>query len=85
MHGQVVYLRKSCRPYADLVTSRKAKANNIFAVLNNHFRGQAVANALELQHTLIGLVSEVPETLREAYPALKSMTTGATPTQTPLF
>ena len=53
---------------------RKTKANNVFAILNNHFRGQAVANALELQHELTGATPAVPETLREAYPALKAVT-----------
>ena len=52
---------------------RKAKAS-VFAVLNNHFRGQAVANALELQHDLTGAAPEVPETLREAYPTLNAVT-----------
>jgi uncharacterized protein YecE (DUF72 family) len=53
---------------------RKVKATNVFAILNNHFRGQAVANALELQHDLIGAAPAVPETLRDAYPALKAVT-----------
>jgi uncharacterized protein YecE (DUF72 family) len=53
---------------------RKAKAKNVFAVLNNHFRGKAVANALELQHELSGATPEVPDTLRETYPALKAVT-----------
>ncbi|MGH9364690.1 MAG: DUF72 domain-containing protein, partial [Thermoanaerobaculia bacterium] len=52
----------------------KAQTKNVFAILNNHFRGQAVANALELQHALTGAVPEAPETLREAYPALKAVT-----------
>lgn len=53
---------------------RKTKAKNVFAILNNHFRGQAVANALELQHALTGATAAAPETLREAYPALAAIT-----------
>ncbi|HEV2064332.1 MAG TPA: DUF72 domain-containing protein [Thermoanaerobaculia bacterium] len=53
---------------------RKARAKNVFAILNNHFRGQAAANALELQHALTGAALAVPETLREAYPALAAIT-----------
>ena len=39
---------------------RKARAKNVFAILNNHFRGQAVANALELQHALVGAAPPYP-------------------------
>ena len=64
---------------------RKAKANTVFAILNNHFRGQAVANALELQHDLTGAAPAVPETLREAYPALKAVTAASGASQKRLF
>jgi uncharacterized protein YecE (DUF72 family) len=46
----------------------------VTAILNNHFRGQAVANAIQLQHLLTGEVVAAPETLRAAYPALASIT-----------
>jgi uncharacterized protein YecE (DUF72 family) len=46
----------------------------VTAILNNHFRGQAVANAIQLQHLLTGEVVAAPETLRAAYPALGSIT-----------
>ncbi len=53
----------------------KVSARNVFAILNNHFRGQAVSNALELQHTLTAATPAVPETLRAAFPALAAVTT----------
>jgi hypothetical protein len=46
----------------------------VYAVLNNHFRGQAVANALELQAALLGETREVPAPLRVAYPSLQAIT-----------
>jgi uncharacterized protein YecE (DUF72 family) len=59
---------------------------NAFAVMNNHFRGQAVANALQLQQMLTGEMRAVPESLREAYPAVSSLTTaGDAPSQKSLF
>jgi uncharacterized protein YecE (DUF72 family) len=45
-----------------------------FAVMNNHFRGQAVANALQLQQLLTGGVREAPESLRDAYPEVSRVT-----------
>lgn len=51
--------------------------SNAFAVMNNHFRGQAVANALELQQMLTGEIREAPETLRETYPDVARVTSAA--------
>ncbi|HEY7863980.1 MAG TPA: DUF72 domain-containing protein, partial [Thermoanaerobaculia bacterium] len=36
----------------------RAASRGVYAILNNHFRGQAVSNALELQHQLTGAVRE---------------------------
>ncbi|HEY7575885.1 MAG TPA: DUF72 domain-containing protein [Thermoanaerobaculia bacterium] len=47
----------------------RAAARGVYAILNNHFRGQAVSNALTLQHELTGEVREVPESLIETHPA----------------
>jgi uncharacterized protein YecE (DUF72 family) len=49
----------------------------VAAIFNNHFRGQAVANAIQLQHVLTGELVAVPETLRAAYPALEAITEAA--------
>ena len=65
---------------------RSANAKSVFAILNNHFRGQAVANALELQHALTGATPAAPEALREAYPRLRAVTGAAAgQAQRPLF
>jgi uncharacterized protein YecE (DUF72 family) len=65
---------------------RGAKAKSVFVILNNHFRGQAAANALELQHALMGATPAAPETLRLAYPALSAVTRAASgPGQKRLF
>jgi uncharacterized protein YecE (DUF72 family) len=54
-----------------------AAARGVYVILNNHFRGQAVANAIQLQMALTGESRDVPETLRETYPALVPVTTAA--------
>ena len=79
-----LYSERELTPWVARIA--KARAKNVFVVLNNHFRGQAVANALELQHALTGAAPEAPETLREAYPALKAVTSSqATGPQKRLF
>ncbi|MEP6801137.1 MAG: DUF72 domain-containing protein [Acidobacteriota bacterium] len=60
----------------------------VTAIWNNHFRGQAVANALQLQHRVTGELVLTPGSLRDAYPALSGITEAETPScgpQKPLF
>jgi uncharacterized protein YecE (DUF72 family) len=45
----------------------------VSVVLNNHFRGQAVANALELKSILSGDRVPVPEHLTRSYPRLEKI------------
>lgn len=48
----------------------------VTVVLNNHFRGQAVANALELKSILTGGKVPVPENLTRVFPVLEKVTAG---------
>lgn len=58
-----------------------AGASGVTAILNNHFRGQAVANAIQLQHLLTGEIVAAPDSLRAAYPALGPITEAAAPAE----
>ena len=49
------------------------RVGRLFIITNNHFMGQAVANAFQLRHFLEGKRFQVPETLRRAYPALDTI------------
>ena len=62
--------------------------SGVTAILNNHFRGQAVANAIQLQHLITGELTIAPGSLRDTYPALAGITeTAPSPDgpQKPLF
>lgn len=48
-------------------------AGEVYCITNNHYRGQAVVNAFELQHGLGQDVRDVPGSLAEAYPRLKPL------------
>ena len=51
--------------------------NKVFVILNNHPKGNAVANAFELLHLLSQrLKIPIPETTLKAYPRLAKMRTG---------
>jgi uncharacterized protein YecE (DUF72 family) len=74
-----LYNEKELTPWAERIREGRARRpdSNAFAVMNNHFRGQAVANAVQLQQMLTGEVREVPESLAATYPAVASSTTNS--------
>jgi uncharacterized protein YecE (DUF72 family) len=76
-----LYSEKELEPWAERIREGRARRAdvNAFAVMNNHFRGQAVANALQLQQMLIGETRSAPESLRETYPSIASATGSADP------
>jgi uncharacterized protein YecE (DUF72 family) len=82
-----LYSDSELEPWTRRIRGASEQASRgVYAILNNHFRGQAVANALQLQATLLGQIQEVNETLRETYPALASVTRApASPSQRKLF
>jgi uncharacterized protein YecE (DUF72 family) len=49
------------------------KSTNVFVVGNNHFRGQAPANILQLKSKVIEGPVDVPETMIEEFPELKKI------------
>jgi uncharacterized protein YecE (DUF72 family) len=83
-----LYSDRELEPWAERIREGRSGRGdaNVFAVMNNHFRGQAVANALQLQQMLIGETRVAPESLRETYPAIAGATrTSETPGQKRLF
>jgi uncharacterized protein YecE (DUF72 family) len=61
-----LYSSEELSPWVDRVQGMRAR--EIFVITNNHFRGQAVVNALQIRSAL-GQPTEVPEPLARAYPA----------------
>jgi uncharacterized protein YecE (DUF72 family) len=73
-------------PSVAALTAGDGTKGSIYAILNNHFRGQAVANAIELNAALTGARPEIPSTLADAYPRLAPIApTRAVSVQRPLF
>jgi len=56
--------------------SMAKKVNDLFIVTNNHYRGQAVVNALELQHALDTIHVDPPPWLVRHYPRLSALRRG---------
>jgi uncharacterized protein YecE (DUF72 family) len=61
-----LYSTAELEPWRDRIRSM-ARERDVYVIMNNHFRGQAVVNAIELGRGL-GLEARVPEPLRSVYP-----------------
>ena len=65
-----LYSKEELAPWVDRIQTL-ANANETYVVTNNHFRGQAIVNAVELEESL-GMEARMPPQLKEAYPQLSS-------------
>ena len=68
-----LYSPETLRPLAGAARGMGAQAKTLYVIANNHFRGQAFANALQLRHLIQGIEPDAPEELVAAYPALRDV------------
>lgn len=59
-------------PWLDRIGEIQRQASETFVITNNHFRGQAVVNALQIRYKLAKKKLAAPATLIAAYPQLES-------------
>ena len=65
-----LYTRRQLEELARNAHEMAAQAEELFVVQNNHFRGQALVNTLQLRHLVEGQPPEAPEELVDAFPVL---------------
>ncbi|MBM3790004.1 MAG: DUF72 domain-containing protein [Acidobacteria bacterium] len=66
-----LYTREEVGQIAKLIRTVRQEAEETYAITNNHFRGQALVNAIEILEELDVRPPAVPQLLAEAYPRLK--------------
>ncbi len=49
------------------------KSDKVFVITNNHYRGQALANALQIKNKITGDLLDIPLSLLKTYPLLKDI------------
>ena len=64
-----LYSREELLPWVEKIKETARKTEKVFVITNNHYRGQAPANAVDLAR-LLGRRSEVPEPLLRSFPHL---------------
>jgi uncharacterized protein YecE (DUF72 family) len=68
-----LYSMDELKPLAETARGIAASAKALYAIANNHFRGQALANALQLKHLLLEVEPDAPDELVRAYPDLRGI------------
>lgn len=68
-----LYSREELQPWVAALTRMRSQAHEVYAVTNNHFEGQAVVNAFELQAALGVQRRAAPSHLTARYPRLAAM------------
>ena len=79
-----LYSMDELDPWVKRIRAIADQAESTYVITNNHYRGQAAVNALQLQFLLQGERVASPDPLRAIYPQLKEVSR-ATPTQETLF
>jgi uncharacterized protein YecE (DUF72 family) len=65
-----LYSRSEVQEIARRIRTIKQDAEETYAITNNHFRGQALVNAIEILEELDARLPEIPPLLAKAYPRL---------------
>ena len=66
-----LYTPLQLQPWKEKIERLGEKAGKTFAITNNHYKGKAAVNALELKGMLKGKKVKAPTTLVEHYPELR--------------
>lgn len=65
-----LYNEDELMPWLEKIRQMRKRVNDLYVITNNHYRGQAVVNALEIQAVIRGARVTAPQPLIEAYPRL---------------
>lgn len=69
-----LYSYEELQEWIDKVKKIKEKAKEIYVIANNHYRGQAAVNTLQMKSIFYNQKVDVPKTLLENYPFLSEIT-----------
>jgi uncharacterized protein YecE (DUF72 family) len=72
-----LYSPEELEPWVERIKHVADGSRVTFVITNNHARGQAVANALQLTALLGGRSAQAPEGVLQKYPELKAITTAS--------
>jgi uncharacterized protein YecE (DUF72 family) len=68
-----LYTKDELGEWIQRIKDLGTKSGKVYVITNNHYRGQAMANALQIKNMLTGEKVDVPEFLLEKYPVLREI------------
>jgi uncharacterized protein YecE (DUF72 family) len=68
-----LYSEEELDPWVEKIQNIRKIADDVYVITNNHYRGQAVVNALQILSKLTGGTFEIPDSLVDVYPQLKKI------------
>ncbi len=80
-----LYSDAELAPWVKRISRSGESADDVFVFTNNHYKGQAPANALQLRAMIEGRDVSVPQPLAEAFPQLKTIRRPSESLPTSLF
>ena len=80
-----LYTKDELEGWIQKIKNLGKKSDKVFVITNNHYRGQALANALQIKNMITGEKLDIPFTLVQKYPILKEIIEKAKSGQLDLF
>ncbi|MBN1223855.1 MAG: DUF72 domain-containing protein [Candidatus Aminicenantes bacterium] len=80
-----LYTKNELEEWVERIKQLGKKSGKVFVITNNHYRGQAMANALQIRNRITGDKLDIPESLVKEYPILKQLIDRARKGQLDLF
>ncbi|MBN2206057.1 MAG: DUF72 domain-containing protein [Candidatus Aminicenantes bacterium] len=68
-----LYGRDELADWIERIKALGRASGRVFVITNNHYRGQAMANALQIKNMISGDTLDIPALLLETYPVLKEI------------
>jgi uncharacterized protein YecE (DUF72 family) len=80
-----LYAHDELEDWVSRIKELGEKSGKVYVITNNHYRGQAMANALQIRNMITGEKVDVPEPMLEKYPVLREIVRAIQAGQRDLF
>jgi uncharacterized protein YecE (DUF72 family) len=80
-----LYGKDELEDWVERIKDVGKKSGKVYIITNNHYRGQAMANALQIRNMITGEKVDVPDLLLEKYPVLREIVRAIQAGQRDLF
>jgi uncharacterized protein YecE (DUF72 family) len=65
-----LYNNEELDEWVERIKDLGRNTDKVFVITNNHYRGQALANALQIKNKITGQLLQIPRTMLQKYPVL---------------